>query len=58
MMLDRYEWRHNSVLAYLYQIMMESRPDNVKIYADIDGAKVNGGTLPPEQIAELKIESY
>ena len=24
-MLDRYEWRHNSVLAYLYQVMMESK---------------------------------
>ena len=48
MMLDRYEWRHNSVLAYLYQVMSESRPDNVKIYADIEGAKVNGGTVPPD----------
>ena len=47
-MLERYEWRHNSVLAYLYQVMMESKPDGIKIYADIEGAKINGGTVPPD----------
>ena len=48
MMLDRYEWRHNSVLAYLYQVMSESKSAGVKIYADIDGAKISGGTVPPD----------
>ena len=47
-MLDRYEWRHNGVLAYLYKVMVESKPPGVTIYADIEGAKVNGGTVPPE----------
>ena len=40
-MLDRYEWRHNGVLAYLYKVMLESRPPGVTIYADIEGAKVS-----------------
>ena len=47
-MLDRYEWRHNSVLAYLYEEMMKSKPVDVKIYADIKGARINGGTVPPD----------
>ena len=47
-MLDRYEWRHNGVLAYLYEVMVDSKPPGITIYADIDGAKVNGGTVPPD----------
>ena len=46
-MLDRYEWRHNGVLAYLYKVLLEKKPITMEIYADIDGAKVNGGTIPP-----------
>ena len=48
MMLDRYQWRHDGVLAYLYEILLEHKPEGVKLYADIEGAKVNGGTIPPE----------
>ena len=47
-MLDRYEWRHNGVLAYLYQVMMDSKPASITIHADIEGAKINGGTVPPD----------
>jgi hypothetical protein len=47
-MLDRYEWRHDGVLAYLYSTLLENKPDGFTIYADIEGAKVNGGTIPPE----------
>ena len=25
-MLDRYEWRHNGVLAYLYKVLLEKKP--------------------------------
>ena len=28
----------------------ESKPPGIEIYADIEGAKVNGGTLPPEVV--------
>ena len=47
-MLDRYEWRHDGVLAYLYSTLLENKPEGMTIYADIEGAKVNGGTIPPE----------
>ena len=47
-MLDRYEWRHDGVLAFLYSTLIENKPDGFTVYADIEGAKVNGGTIPPE----------
>ena len=47
-MLDRYQWRHDGVLAYLYSTLMENKPEGITIYADIEGATVNGGTIPPE----------
>ena len=47
-MLDRYEWRHNGVLAYLYKEVMDAKSPGITIHVDIEGAKVNGGTLPPE----------
>ena len=43
-----YEWRHNGVLAFLYSTLMENKPDGFTVHADIEGAKVNGGTIPPE----------
>ena len=46
-MLDRYEWRHNGVLAYLYECLIKNKPEGITVYADIEGAKVNGGTIPP-----------
>ena len=46
-MLDRYEWRHNGVLAYIYECMTKNKPEEITIYADFEGAKVNGGTIPP-----------
>ena len=27
--------------------MKENTPENIQIYADLDGHKVNGGTIPP-----------
>ena len=35
------------MLAYLYQVITESNKPGITIYADIEGAKVNGGTVPP-----------
>ena len=34
------------MLAYLY-LFLEKKPISMEIYADIEGAKVNGGTIPP-----------
>ena len=47
-MLDRFEWRHNGVLSFLYNTMRDSKPTGVSVYADLDGARVGGGTVPPD----------
>ena len=47
-MLDRYEWRHNGVVAYLYRTLMEHKPEGMTVYADLEDATINGGTIPPD----------
>ena len=42
------------MLAYLYQVLQENKPEDMNIYADIDGAKVNGGTLPPNIVTTIQ----
>ena len=44
---ERMTWRHDSVLSYITQTVKESLPENVQVFADLDGHKVNGGTIPP-----------
>ena len=46
-MLDRYEWRHNGVLSFLYQELSNKKPESMQIYAHPEGAKICGGTIPP-----------
>ena len=46
--LDRYEWRHNNVLAHLYSTLRENKPDNLEIYADLEGAFIGSSTVPVE----------
>ena len=41
-------------MAYLYKMLMEKKPDGVVIYADVDGAKVNGGTIPPDMVVTIQ----
>ena len=53
-MLDRYERRHNGVLAFLYQVVMQNKPDDIEVYADIEGAKVSGGTIPPHIVTTVQ----
>ena len=36
------------MLTYLYSTLLENKPEGFTIYADIEGAKVNGGSIPPE----------
>ena len=47
-MLDRFEWRHNGVLSYLYNTLREAKPNGITVYADLDGARVGGGTVQPD----------
>ena len=35
------------MLSYITQTVKESLPGNVPVFADLDGHKVNGGTIPP-----------
>ena len=53
-MLDRYEWRHNGIVSFLYATLMEHKPEGVTVYADVEGAKVNGGTIPPEIMVTIQ----
>ena len=44
---ERITWRHNSVLNYITLTLKENRPDHIQVYADLEGHKVNGQTIPP-----------
>ena len=44
---ERMTWRHNSVLQYITNTVKENLPENVQVYADLEGHKVNGLTIPP-----------
>ena len=44
---ERFTWRHNSVLNYITQAIKENKPENIQIYADLEGHQVNGRTIPP-----------
>ena len=44
------------MLAFLYKVLADNKPENMNmnIYADIEGAKVNGGTIPPEIVTTVQ----
>ena len=46
--LDRFEWRHNNVVKYLHTLFSSQGLEGVEIYADVDGHRVNGVTIPPD----------
>ena len=46
--LDRFEWRHNNVVKYLHTLFSSQGLEDVEIYADLDGHRVNGVTIPPD----------
>ena len=47
-MLDRYCWRHNNIIhAIIHCIKSESSLSTTRVYADIEGETINGGTVPP-----------
>ena len=45
-MLTRYDWRHNSILSFITSILIRNNEEKAQIYADIEGHKVNSGTIP------------
>ena len=50
MMLDRYKYRHDSVLNHIVTRVSEEKPQSVEIYADLQGWRVNGGTVPASMV--------
>ena len=45
-LLERYTWRHNSILMKIFKILNTS-PNDYKIYMDIEGHTIAGTTVPP-----------
>ena len=44
----RYLWRHNSIVTYIVETLKADKPDSIDIYADIEGHRINGNTLPAD----------
>ena len=45
----RYDYRHDSILSYLYSIMRKTKEQGqVEVYCDLEGSRVNGVTIPPD----------
>ena len=44
---ERFKYRHDSVLSYITLTLKENKPEHIQIFADLDGHKVNGLTIPP-----------
>ena len=46
-MLDRYTWRHNNIVHIMLKNIKPTSDNTTKVYADIEGETINGGTIPP-----------
>ena len=49
--LDRFQFRHNSCLSYLVKRIVANKADTMTVYADLEGWKINGGTIPGDLVA-------
>ena len=48
--LERRRYHHDSCLAYIVDTLLERKPDHISLYADIEGCRINGGTVPPDLV--------
>ena len=46
--LDRYTFRHDSVLSHLLDTIIKRKKKGVEVFADLNGWRVNGGTVPQD----------
>ena len=46
--LDRFEWRHNNIVNYLHSLFSSQGLEGLEFYADLEGHRVNGVTIPPD----------
>ena len=53
--LDRFKFRHDSVLSHLLTTIVKYMKEEVTVYADLDGWRINGGTLPPDMVPTEQI---
>ena len=53
-MLERYTWRHSSVLQYMVKTLSEFNNPETKVYADIPGWLINNSTIPQNIITTLQ----
>ena len=44
--LDRYSYRHDSILLHLVTSIHRMKKENIEVYADLPGWQTNGGTVP------------
>ena len=49
--LDRFRFRHDSCLSYLVKRIVANKADTMTVYADLEGWKINGGTIPGDLVA-------
>ena len=49
----RYNYRHDSVLNHLARVIIENKPDNIEVYADLPDLDLNGSTIPPDILVTL-----
>ena len=50
----RFTWRHDSILSNLATEMKKRKPEDVTLYIDIPGHKINGGTIPADILPTLE----
>ena len=43
---QRFTTRHNMVLEYMVEVSKQNVDPNTKVFADLDGHRANGGTIP------------
>ena len=53
--LDRFRFWHDAVLAHLVDRIVSNKPATMEVYADLDGWRVNGGTVPSDLVATGQI---
>ena len=46
--LNRFEWRHNNIVHFLFTTFSSQRLEGVEMFADLEGHRVNGVTVPPD----------
>ena len=49
----RFDWRHDSIPNFMATEMKKRKPDEITLYIDIQGHKINGGTIPANIITTL-----